>query len=640
MGDDPGRRGGGGRATERNDETEQDETAGGGVGQGGAAPLQGSGREEIGDRAAGEHGGRSGRVRTRGWIEVFTASFAPSALLGAQLAGLLFFLNPELPFAPGPLLRGFALYGGLLGVAGSVLHLPFLWGRPRRARRLLPWGLTVALALAATLDWTHASIYTYYLPPGINVRLLKTAFWLSVAAVAGFYTALLHSVHRRPYGRRSRIAFVVLVMFSLYITVERREAFRPSPPLSPLPSTAEPGQRRSLLVVGLEGATLEALLPMAEQGHIPFFARLLREGAYGRLDAFSPNHELTLWTTLGTGKYPYRHLVLGDRVYSADHLSPGAHLQVLPQGVGFRVWGLLGAEERSAAQSGLALRLWEILPLLGVPSGVVGWPGSPRVRAVEPGSPRVGREAVFALGERFFVNPLDASTVRPPELLTRGRLFRVRTDEIDPAVLTAFGGDPPPVLVDALAEDLWRESLFLFLLDQHPEVEAAVVHLPGLGEVSRAFFGGYAKAQFEGAQHRDYLTAAERLTRYYGHLDSFLAELWARRSADTLLVVVSAFGTAEPQGWRRVVTELAGGRPLEGYTENSPDGVLLLSGPGIAEGTLLSETELVDVLPTVAYGLGLPIARDLDGRILTDAFERGFLARHPMTFVPSYETLR
>jgi hypothetical protein len=41
----------------------------------------------------------------------------------------------------------------------------------------------------------------------------------------------------------------------------------------------------------------------------------------------------------------------------------------------------------------------------------------------------------------------------------------------------------------------------------------------------------------------------------------------------------------------------------------------------------------------VLYGLGFPIARDLDGGVLTTAFESPFLARQPLTFVPSYETL-
>ena len=48
---------------------------------------------------------------------------------------------------------------------------------------------------------------------------------------------------------------------------------------------------------------------------------------------------------------------------------------------------------------------------------------------------------------------------------------------------------------------------------------------------------------------------------------------------------------------------------------------------------------LVDVMPTLLYAMGLPIARDLDGKVLTGAFENAFLARRPLTFVPSYDTL-
>lgn len=587
-----------------------------------------------------------GSSERSGWADILVAGVLPGALLGAQIAGLVFFLNPELPFAPGTVLRGMGLFAVWLGLGSLLIHLPFLWNRPQRAWRALPWGLTTALAVAAVLDWTHASVYTYFLPPGINARLIKAASWLTVATLVAFYTALLHSLQRRPYGRRSRIGFALLVLFSLFIMVERREAFQPPPAVSPLPSSAESGERRRVLVVGVEGATLEALLPLAEQGYLPFFSRILREGAYGRLESLSPNRRLALWTSLASGKYPYRHRVLGEQSYRAELLAPGAHFQLLPRGMGFRHWGLtvLGAETRDREGGGEVSRLWEIFPSMGIPAGVVGWPGGSEasVGGEGPGA----RPPVFVVGDRFFDNPLESEAVRPVETAARGRLFRVRGDEVDPALLLPFGADPPRVVVESLAEDVWRESLFRFLLDQYDEVDAGFLHLPGLGAVSRAFFGGYAKAQFEGAQHRDYLHAAEVLDRYYAQVDGMLARLWevggpqGSPQRDTLLVVVSAFGTAEPRGWRGVVTELAGGRPLEGYTEGSPDGVLLLFGSGVAAGSLLSGAELVDVVPTVMYGLGLPIARDLDGQILTEAFERGFLARHPLTFVPSYETLR
>ena len=44
-------------------------------------------------------------------------------------------------------------------------------------------------------------------------------------------------------------------------------------------------------------------------------------------------------------------------------------------------------------------------------------------------------------------------------------------------------------------------------------------------------------------------------------------------------------------------------------------------------------------MPTLLYALGLPIARDLDGKVLAAAFEPALLQRRPLAFVASYEGL-
>ena len=90
------------------------------------------------------------------WINTLLAGLAPGVLLGTHIAGLIFFLNPHLPFSTGPLVRGVLVYGGILGLASLVLHLPFTARKPSRARRWLPWALTISLATAAWLDASHA----------------------------------------------------------------------------------------------------------------------------------------------------------------------------------------------------------------------------------------------------------------------------------------------------------------------------------------------------------------------------------------------------------------------------------------------------------------------------------------------------
>ncbi len=532
----------------------------------------------------------------------------PGVLVGTHLAGLIFFLNPRLPFSPLPVLRGVFVYSALLGLASLALHLPFTGRRPWRARRVLPWGLTVALAAAAALDWTHASHYAYYLPPGINERLIKTALWLSLAALISFYTALLHSLQRRRYGLRSRTCYVLLAVLSVYAMVERREAFQPQPGPAPRPAAVEAGQRPRLLVIGLDTATLDAILPLASQGRLPFLGNVLREGAYGRLESISPPRPEALWTTLATGKYPYKHAVIGGNVYPVDFIAPGAGLRLRPTGVNFRLWGTLGREgRRPASVEREALALWEVLPRLGVPSGAVGWP------AATPG--RGG--ATFAVDDRAFTARQAPRGPLPPALRER------------------FGLNAPASVLDALAGDLRREELSANLLARHPGVQALFLMLPGLRAASRHDFGGFSAVRFESSQAAPARQAADRIAAYYAQLDAVLAEVWSRESGPRLLAVVSASGVAGQEGWRRLWGEAA----LQGRFAGGEDGVLLLYGEGIRPGALLTGARLVDLAPTLLYGLGFPVARDFDGRLITTAFSKDFLARHPLTVLPSYEAL-
>lgn len=560
---------------------------------------------------------------------VFAAGFLPGALFGTHLAGLLFFLNPELPFGALPLLRGVLLYGGLLGLMTLLLSWPFLRRRPGRARRWLPWGLTLALGSAALLDWAHAAYYGFFLPPGINLRMIKAALWLTLALLIAFYTALLHSVARRPYGPRSRWGLVVLVLLSIYVMVERREAFQPGPPASPRPSAVGDEQRPLLLVVGVEGATLDALLPLASQGRLPFLARVVEEGAYGRLGSLSPNRRKALWTTLATGKYPYKHGLLGEARYPLPMLVRDGVADLLPAGLEFAVWGTLGARPRPTdARDRQVLALWEILPRLGVGSGVVGWPAS------DPVSPA----PVFAVSERYFQDPSSPGAARPDEVAARARLFRLLPDEVDPLLLAPFGDDRPAAVPQALAADLSRQSLASLLLQQYRGAEALFLELDGLSDISRDYLGGYAAVQFEGAQQPEYQRAARWVSAYYAQIDLMLSRLWERIPSPKLLAVVSPYGTEAPEGFDRL-WHLIRGNPLAASHQGSPDGVLLLYGSGVAPGVLLTGAELVDVVPTLLYGVGLPVARDLDGQVLTSAYDRTYLAGQPLTFLPSYETL-
>ncbi|MCB1034143.1 MAG: alkaline phosphatase family protein, partial [Acidobacteria bacterium] len=334
-------------------------------------------------------------------LETALLGFLPGGLFAVHLCLLLLFLNPELPLRPA-LLAGLALsYGLLLGGLTSLMSWILVRRRPRRARRWLPWGLTGAVALASVLAASHASRFAFYLPPGINNRLIKGALLTGVAALILFYTSLLHSVGRRPYGRRSRWGIVLLCLASVYVMAERRFAFHAGPAPIRVNVPAPPLEPPRLLVVGVEGATLDALLPLAEQGRTPFLAEILRSGATARLVPLVPDRHLPAWTTLATGKYPYRHGVTDPHRFRLPRPMEEAELQLLPSAIGFRFWGLFGAEPRAVRSSDQrAMALWQILVRRGSDSGTVGWPA--------PGP--VPPELRFALAQEFFNGGEDATT--------------------------------------------------------------------------------------------------------------------------------------------------------------------------------------------------------------------------------------
>ena len=65
--------------------------------------------------------------------------------------------------------------------------------------------------------------------------------------------------------------------------------------------------RRKLLLIGLDGATLDLVRPWAREGKLPNLARIIREGASGTLRSVVPTVSPAAWTTMITGQNPGKH---------------------------------------------------------------------------------------------------------------------------------------------------------------------------------------------------------------------------------------------------------------------------------------------------------------------------------------------
>lgn len=579
---------------------------------------------------------RFARVRLRlspMWEAALAATLA-ALVAGFHVAGLLYFLNPHLTLS----VRGFGESLLRLGVILLPLSLAahFLGTRLRnaRVRRLLPWSLTAVLGAAAVADWVHASHYSFYLPTAINANLIRTALWLSLGTILAFYTALLHTVHHRRYGRRSLLLLVAVVLGSLYVVVARRSSYNPPAALPSAFARPAGGPAPHLLVVGLEGATLDLLLPLARQGRLPFFATMFDEGSYARLESFPPVRPLGLWASVVSGKLPFRHALAGPTLIETPWLGASSgkgELRLLPLGFsGLGLDRLLGVHRPVGRADRRALTLWEIFGELARTSAIVGAPEA-----------LLSSTAAGAQASDELLRGIASATPALPEAFA-GRLELLRG--APPAPPSA---QPPRLGEEALHEalaaarntDRWRAAIAGSLLADDSPPAALFLDLPGLLEVELLTVGGFHSAEMNGSRAGADRRAAAALTDYMAFLDGTLSDLWERLPPPRFLAVVSAYGVSPPEGMRRVLAEVWRARRTSGTLAAAPDGALLLRGEGVRRGEGLATARIVDLVPTLLYVSRLPIARDFDGRVLTEAFEPALLQSVPLTFLQSYEDL-
>lgn len=60
-------------------------------------------------------------------------------------------------------------------------------------------------------------------------------------------------------------------------------------------------------------------------------------------------------------------------------------------------------------------------------------------------------------------------------------------------------------------------------------------------------------------------------------------------------------------------------------------GICMIKGPNIKK-IEIERADITDITPTILHIMGMPIPDDLDGKVLTDAFEESFLAENPVRY--------
>src|SRR5262249_348193 len=73
------------------------------------------------------------------------------------------------------------------------------------------------------------------------------------------------------------------------------------------------------------------------------------------------------------------------------------------------------------------------------------------------------------------------------------------------------------------------------------------------------------------------------------------------------------------------------------HLDHETHGIFLAAGPHIRRGAKLEGASVLDITPTLLHYLGFKVAKDMDGKVLEEAFEPEFRSAHPIAYLATYE---
>jgi hypothetical protein len=578
------------------------------------------------------------------YLRMLSNSVFAGLLAAVYLTILLLHLNPSVPMtaaAAGPLFVVIAVsYGLHIAVVSYALYVlrqiaivePLSPGWI--SLRLLTWSAAALSGTAAVITWLHAT----GLQNALDSRALPAIMYAATAFVAATLAFLMlgfAQIAARPRHRATvAILFTVATMASILVPLWLRSGGIRRPADAATRSSLDPESASGARVVllCLDGASLDVISPAVAAGRLPNFGRLLDRGASMHLATTRPTQPEPVWASVMTGMWPSHHGVRGTARYRP--FNGDAAVDVLPDYLFSQALIRLGLliEEPYSSASPQSLPLWQIAGRYGVPTGLIGLP------LTHPAEARAG----FIVSDRFHRRG-DSAAV----LDARPAISPARIDDVARAAVAAEqgqAGNEGRVSLDLLPQtgesgsSVEADRLHHLLarrLGSAEQVRLLAVRYAGLDAVGHYYLRYASPDAFGDVSEDERRQFGRVLDDYYTYVDSLVGDALSSLGENDLLLVVSGFGMEPLTFGKRLLERVIGDPRFTGTHERAPDGFLIAYGAPVAPARQ-ARGAVVDVAPTLLYFLGLPVARDMDGFVRTDLFTRAFNEQRTITFIPSY----
>lgn len=335
-----------------------------------------------------------------------------------------------------------------------------------------------------------------------------------------------------------------------------------------------------VILIGFDGASWNLMDPLLKDEALPNFQRLMRNGTTASLTTLTPTWSPLLWTSIATGKQPEKH---GIRAYRDD---------------------ATGVINIAQGNSRITKTFWNILSDSGIRVGVVNW--------------WVTWPAEKVNG--YIVSDKYRRTRKRDQLTYPANLI----NELPRVGLTAqaFQNDKTRYGLSESIENrigirankeinykvYWGQDKAIYetsrLLLKRQDVQMFAVIFRIIDVSSHVFWTKLDRNQLNDQNY------SKILKPIYIYADEILGDLLKHADRNTNVIICSDHGF-----------QLIHKAYDHNLKKNPPNGILILSGPRFHKKHTLQNASILDITPTLLHLLNLPVGRDMDGRVLVEAFK-------------------
>ena len=376
-----------------------------------------------------------------------------------------------------------------------------------------------------------------------------------------------------------------------------------------------------VVVLGLDGMDPRAVDLLMSEGKMPNFARLRRDGAYGRLQSARPMLSPVIWTTIATGKTPEEH---GIGHFVAIDEKTGEQLPVTSEMRRVKaLWNILSDKGRKVAVVGY----WATWPAETVNGDIVSDHTCYHFLFLQGQSGDAAAKGITYPPE--LLKRIAPSVRRPADvtLAEASNFINVGKEEFDRPF--DFNRDVSHLRWALATTDSYRAIGLKLLREDRPDL--LMTYIEGTDSVAHLFGHLFRAPALSGELADQQAKFGQAVEHMYLYADRIVGDFMAACDRDTTLIVLSDHGfdlgatqddPSKTRDMRRVSEKF-----------HNIEGIVYLYGNRVKRGRL-EQPRIVDIAPTVLALSGLPPARDMGGRVLTEGLDLTV----PGPAVATYET--